>query len=638
MPFVTRLPALTGADPYPDALLALDFVGARRGPQYYKSGGVTTADITRIPGWTYTGGTPAGTGSYAPKADGSLQFFPSVTNYAFQSQTIDNAGWTKLATTVTANATAAPDGTLTADKLEDTATTNSHGVAEASFGSYGANTYTGSVYVKAAEYGFAFIWIDSGSGDGVTAQINLSSGAATMSRGAGGTWTSPSATSVNAGNGWWRVAVTGTTTLTAGVQLRVFQAPTAFTTGSYGTPSYAGTAGSGIYLWGAQLELGSTASTYIPTTTAAVTVAPPRITDAGYLAEEARTNLLTYSQQFDNAAWTKTAVTVTANQAVAPDGTLTADALTETAVTSQHVLMNFTSKAASPITYTATWYVKQFGTARNAKVTISDGGGAGADYIVNPVTGAVASGPTYYGGVPFTAATVVVTQVANGFAKIDITATTNSNTTVVAILQPASGTTLSYLGATDTGFYVWQADLQAGSFATSPIPTTSVAVTRSADVGYISGLTVPSAVSLLVNFSRPAAAATNFGGAVSLNAGAANVNEIYITRHSSTAVRGYVISASSTKEAMVGTVSAGQDSVSAALRSETSNGNGAVGGVLSPGSQTATVVAPIGANTLFVGLRDASSAPNNGVVRRIVIYPRAMSNSELQAVTTAGAY
>lgn len=54
----------------------------------------------------------------------------------------------------------------------------------------------------------------------------------------------------------------------------------------------------------------------------------PRITDAGLTVETAATNILTYSQQLDDAAWSKVgAATVTANSSLAPDGTMTADRL-----------------------------------------------------------------------------------------------------------------------------------------------------------------------------------------------------------------------------------------------------------------------------------------------------------------------
>jgi hypothetical protein len=52
-----------------------------------------------------------------------------------------------------------------------------------------------------------------------------------------------------------------------------------------------------------------------------------RTADAGH-------NLLTYSQEFDNAAWGKARATVTANAATAPDGTSTADKLVEDATAS----------------------------------------------------------------------------------------------------------------------------------------------------------------------------------------------------------------------------------------------------------------------------------------------------------------
>jgi hypothetical protein len=56
----------------------------------------------------------------------------------------------------------------------------------------------------------------------------------------------------------------------------------------------------------------------------------------GLLIEEQRTNLLTYSENFDNAAWGKQSVTVNANAAIAPDGTLTADKLIESTTNAVH--------------------------------------------------------------------------------------------------------------------------------------------------------------------------------------------------------------------------------------------------------------------------------------------------------------
>src|SRR6056297_1427264 len=52
--------------------------------------------------------------------------------------------------------------------------------------------------------------------------------------------------------------------------------------------------------------------------------------------EPQRTNLLQYSEEFNNAAWIKDNVTITPNDAVAPDGTTTADKLVEDTSSSQH--------------------------------------------------------------------------------------------------------------------------------------------------------------------------------------------------------------------------------------------------------------------------------------------------------------
>jgi hypothetical protein len=51
--------------------------------------------------------------------------------------------------------------------------------------------------------------------------------------------------------------------------------------------------------------------------------------DANGLVEIPRTNLATYSEQFDNALWVKTRATITSNSTTAPDGTSTADKLIE---------------------------------------------------------------------------------------------------------------------------------------------------------------------------------------------------------------------------------------------------------------------------------------------------------------------
>jgi hypothetical protein len=89
---------------------------------------------------------------------------------------------------------------------------------------------------------------------------------------------------------------------------------------------------------------------------------------AEYKFDECR-NLLKYSQQFDNAAWTKTDCAITANDTAAPDGTTTADKVTLTVGAAQSIAATYAVTAATAYTYSV--WVK-LGTAATAKYAIYD--------------------------------------------------------------------------------------------------------------------------------------------------------------------------------------------------------------------------------------------------------------------------
>jgi hypothetical protein len=207
---------------------------------------------------------------------------------------------------------------------------------------------------------------------------------------------------------------------------------------------------------------------------------PTTFESLGLLIEESRTNLLTYSEEFNNAAWTKSRSSITANTIVAPDGTLTGDKLVEdTTATSTHQATR-TFNAVSGTTYTATIYAKA---AERGFAGIGLGDGAfGATNIVtiNLSTGAtsVISGT----------ATAASTFVGNGWYRVSVTATaTSTETAINRIYASNSGTTVSYTGDGYSGIYIWGAQLEAGAFPTSYIPTVASQVTRSADAASMTG-------------------------------------------------------------------------------------------------------------------------------------------------------
>jgi hypothetical protein len=189
-------------------------------------------------------------------------------NLLLQSQTF-NTTWSTSSATVTANTTTAPDGTLTADTLTDTATTNFHIL----FQGYTATTIplTYSVYAKANTLNYIYLNFQNASTNYATVVFDVLNGTVGQSAalGTGISITSSSITSV--GSGWFRCSVS--IVPNANISFAVIgltNALTGNTLNTYGGVSYAGNGTNSVYLWGAQLEIGSTLNTYIPTTTTAV--------------------------------------------------------------------------------------------------------------------------------------------------------------------------------------------------------------------------------------------------------------------------------------------------------------------------------------------------------------------------------
>jgi hypothetical protein len=160
---------------------------------------------------------------------------------------------------LTANAALSPDGYINADELFFTASGGFH-LIDQSVSLTSGTTYTQSYFVKDNGQNFVQIYTAGVMGTTDYVNFNLTNGSISDSLGITGEI-------VNYGNGWYRISATKTASSTGNGLLPIAGIPTAT---SVRRPSYTGS-GQSIYLWGAQLEAGSYATSYIPTTTAAVT-------------------------------------------------------------------------------------------------------------------------------------------------------------------------------------------------------------------------------------------------------------------------------------------------------------------------------------------------------------------------------
>lgn len=176
---------------------------------------------------------------------GGILIEESTSNLYRWSEDFSNASWAKNRVTITADATTAPDGTMTADKMvEDNSVTLSHQVTQTilTVGQPGS----ASVYAKAAER----TWIAIQLGSTGIAYFDLANGVM-------GTNTASNAEMTAVGNGWYRCSVSYTSVPTNG-------SATIYLASGNGTVAYTGDNTSGVYLWGAMAEVRSYSTSYYP--------------------------------------------------------------------------------------------------------------------------------------------------------------------------------------------------------------------------------------------------------------------------------------------------------------------------------------------------------------------------------------
>jgi len=167
----------------------------------------------------------------------------------------------------------------------------------------------------------------------------------------------------------------------------------------------------------------------------------------GLLVEPAATNLLTYSEQFDNAAWAKSS-TITPNTHVAPDGNMTADTVTWGG--GNYMFQISSAAGVANETTAGSVFVKAIGATTSIQVRIDRNGIAQGNQATYTIS-------------------------STKWTRIEHVATLDANTSPPVLR-------LDYING---NVAVWGGQLEQSSVVTSYIPTTTASVTRATEAGNI---------------------------------------------------------------------------------------------------------------------------------------------------------
>ena len=428
------------------------------------------------------------------------------TNSQTYSTHLASSSWSTADATAVPNAALAPDGTFTALRLVENSANAVHNYAI----NYTEET-TSSLTIFAKEGARRYLHIAVSGNIGIFTYsiiIDLRTAVINDPKFFNGTPISSSSATMCA-NGWVKISVSSNKSRYWKVSISTASVHTNFDT-DYGQETYAGDGTSDLFLWGIQYEAGSFPTSYIPTPatftgrastatyydasgviqTAGVDVARDNayfpdengvMRPAGLLLEAAGTNLVTYSEQFDNAIWTKVNTSITTNAATAPDGTTTADTVVATSGFGyKDLYQNFISSVSPNTTYTFSVFVKANGARYFTVVPYFNGSSYPSWFDLS--TGQALSNST--------GNTSTITAYPNGWYKCIVTRTSPASGTALFIVRPVDANSEErYTGTGAACLYLWGAQLEAGSYPTSYIPTTGSTVTRAADTSTSSTVT-----------------------------------------------------------------------------------------------------------------------------------------------------
>ena len=524
----------------------------------------------------------------------------------------------------------APDGGTDAYKLTENSATGFHRFYEIitqpgtaiTFSAYFKYIGRQWIRIRLTDGGGSdrFVWFDIQNGVAGTAETGYSNVSITSS-----------------GNGYHKVSATLGTSGVGGTKYLVVEATSG--DGVSGS-SIAGLNADAFAVWGIQVS--STGETVLNETSGSIhreyqtklqTAASGAArfehsaTDGqsmGCLLESSSTNLFTYSSDASNADWTKTGTTATA-EAIGPDGQLSAFAVRETTAGGVHILRQAVTIGSGSVAFSI--YAKLLGNTRRMVLREDSTTGAYATFDLS--TGTVAASGAGGSG--------SLEAVGNGFYRCTMVSSPGAGTKNFSawVVQSTATTYETYTGDGYSGLLLAMPQIEDQSFASSWISTTSSTATRAsdslsvatADIGYTGGdVTVVGEASFLSSTYSSSPQLFDLNDNTSSNKFAiyrsSGANGLFSSLTASGTFYGTTTA--------LGTAVADTDYKFAAALSSSRQASCVNGG--SVGEDTSVVLPTI--NTLDIGNDFNGGAELDGHIKRIALYNEALSDTNLQALTS----
>ena len=357
---------------------------------------------------------------------------------------------------------------------------------------------------------------------------------------------------------------------------------------------------------------------------------PVTLACKGLLIEESRTNLLLRSDDFASASWAQTLLTVSSNVTASPDGSTLGDLIIEDLTTGIHHIGQASPTITAGQPYTLSVFAKAashncfqislpaiYGSGLFCNFVLSGSGSLG-----NKDATSVAKIESYPNG--WYRCSLTAPSVVGGSSSFVLIVSINNNSSSVR--------NTSYLGTGAQVVSVWGAQLEAGSFATSYIPTTTASVIRSQDVCSISGSAFSGMWNALEGtlFVQTEKTSTNANAFVIHASAGFFSNAIDLRYTSITAVSSQInfsgLNQTPAFNAAIISGSSTKHSVAYRLNDCAYSVNGA-------SSITDQSVSIPTSNQLTIGSAVSSSSHINGTISSLRYYRKRLANAKLQIIT-----